>query len=139
MKENPYKRLLPLERRPDGTPYRRNAGSGDLPGQGLETLCGLRRCVRPKSNRGNTAPTAPPKFTGGRKQKVNGKGGLLWTVRQEKSLDLKALHTRIPKSFPLFLHKKDKNLIHLAVLSHVKSHTFLRISIHNNFVLISSS
>ncbi len=41
MKENPYKRLLPLERRPDGTPYRRNAGSGDLPGQGLETLSAL--------------------------------------------------------------------------------------------------
>ena len=29
----------------------------------------------------NTVPTAPPEFTGGRKQKVNGKGGLLWTVR----------------------------------------------------------
>ena len=37
---------------------------------------------------GNTARTAPPEFTGGRKQKVNGKGGLLWTVRSEKSLDL---------------------------------------------------
>ena len=36
----------------------------------------------------NTARTAPPEFTGGRKQKVNGKGGLLWTVRSEKSLDL---------------------------------------------------
>jgi len=23
----------------------------------------------------------PPEFTGGRKQKVNGKGGLVWTVR----------------------------------------------------------
>ena len=32
----------------------------------------------------NTAPAAPPEFTGGRKQKVNGKGGLLWTVRQEQ-------------------------------------------------------
>ena len=36
----------------------------------------------------NTARTAPPEFTGGRKQKVNGKGGLLWTVKSEKSLDL---------------------------------------------------
>ena len=35
-----------------------------------------------------TAPAVPPEFTGGRKQKVNGKGGLLWTVRSEKSLDL---------------------------------------------------
>ena len=34
------------------------------------------------------APAVPPEFTGGRKQKVNGKGGLLWTVRSEKSLDL---------------------------------------------------
>ena len=29
----------------------------------------------------NTAPAVPPEFTGDRKQKVNGKGGLLWTVR----------------------------------------------------------
>ena len=29
----------------------------------------------------NTAPAVPPEFTGGRKQKVNGKGGLVWTVR----------------------------------------------------------
>ena len=36
----------------------------------------------------NTAPTVPPEFTGGRKQKVNGKGGLLWTVRGRKVLDL---------------------------------------------------
>ena len=27
-------------------------------------------------------------FTGGRKRKVNGKGGRAWTIRQEKSLDL---------------------------------------------------
>ena len=30
---------------------------------------------------GNTARIAPPGFTGGRNQKVNGKGGLVWTVR----------------------------------------------------------
>ena len=36
----------------------------------------------------NTAPTVPPEFTGGRKRKVNGKGGRAWTIRQEKSLDL---------------------------------------------------
>ena len=29
----------------------------------------------------NTVPAVPPEFTGGRKQKVNGKGGLVWTVR----------------------------------------------------------
>ncbi len=113
MKENPYKRLPPIERKPDGSLYRmtptqrkqanalirrecccyedgncmlldngdthtcpqtisfsvcckwfrwsvlplcRNAGSRDLPGQGLETLCGLRRCVRPKSNRAKYCP-----------------------------------------------------------------------------------
>lgn len=38
----------------------------------------------------NTAPIAPPEFTGGRKQKVNGKGGLLWTVKTEKTLIFKA-------------------------------------------------
>jgi len=36
----------------------------------------------------NTARTAPPEYIGGRKQKVNGKGGLLWTVKAGKSLDL---------------------------------------------------
>ena len=41
-------------------------------------------CLFPNPTGGNTAPTAPPEFTGGRKQKVNGKGGLLWTVRQEQ-------------------------------------------------------
>ena len=44
----------------------------------------------------NTVPTAPPEFTGGRKQKVNGKGGLLWTVRSEKSLDLQGFQSAKP-------------------------------------------
>ena len=54
----------------------------------------LKRCAVcggvfvPKSNRAKYCPAVPPEFTGGRKQKVNGKGGLLWTVRSEKSLDL---------------------------------------------------
>ena len=41
-------------------------------------------CSSPNPTGQNTAPAAPPEFTGGRKQKVNGKGGLLWTVRQEQ-------------------------------------------------------
>ena len=145
MRDNPYKDLPPLERRPDGSLYRmtpaqrKQAASlirreccccedgncivlddGDtctcpqtisfsvcckwfrwavLPLDGtLEAEIfrdkDLKRCVVcggvfvPKSNRANTAPAVPPEFTGGRKQKVNGKGGLLWTVRSEKSLDL---------------------------------------------------
>ena len=44
----------------------------------------------------NTARTAPPEFTGGRKQKVNGKGGLLWTVRSEKSLDFQGFASSKP-------------------------------------------
>lgn len=36
----------------------------------------------------NTARIVPPAFTGGRKQKVNGKGGRAWTIRGEKSLYL---------------------------------------------------
>ena len=50
-------------------------------------VCGA-ACSSHAPTGGNTARTAPPEFTGGRKQKVNGKGGLLWTVRSEKSLDL---------------------------------------------------
>ncbi|PBH18066.1 hypothetical protein BGV22_20350 [Clostridioides difficile] len=45
-------------------------------------------CSSPNPTGQNTAPAVPPEFTGGRKQKVNGKGGPLWTVRSEKSLDL---------------------------------------------------
>ena len=142
MRDNPYKDLPPLERRPDGSLYRmapaqrKQAASlirreccccedgncivlddGDtctcpqtvsfsvcckwfrwavLPLDGtLEAEIfrdkDLKRCAVcggvfvPKSNR---AKYLPPEFTGGRKQKVNGKGGLLWTVRSEKSLDL---------------------------------------------------
>ena len=145
MRDNPYKDLPPLERRPNGSLYRmtpaqrKQAASlirreccccedgncialddGDtctcpqtvsfsvcckwfrwavLPLDGtLEAEIfrdkDLKRCAVcggvfvPKSNRQNTAPAVPPEFTGGRKQKVNGKGGLLWTVRSEKSLDL---------------------------------------------------
>ena len=47
-------------------------------------------CSSPNPTGLNTARTAPPEFTGGRKQKVNGKGGLLWTVRSGKALIYKA-------------------------------------------------
>ena len=46
----------------------------------------LKRCAVcggvfvPKSNRAKSL-AVPPEFTGDRKQKVNGKGGLVWTVR----------------------------------------------------------
>ena len=36
----------------------------------------------------NTARIVPSAFTGGRKQKVNGKGGRAWTIRGEKILYL---------------------------------------------------
>ena len=38
-------------------------------------------CSSPNPTGQNTAPAVPSEFTGGRKQKVNGKGGLVWTVR----------------------------------------------------------
>ncbi len=145
MIENPYKRLPPLERKPDGTPYRMTPAQrkqanalirreccncedgncsvlddGDtctcpqmisfsvcckwfrwavLPLAGTLEVEIYRdkdlnavRSVAARSSQNptgrNTAQTAPPKFTGGRKQKVNGKGGLLWTVKGGKSLDL---------------------------------------------------
>ncbi len=47
-------------------------------------------CSSPNPTGLNTAPAVPPEFTGGRKQKVNGKGGLLWTVRSGKALIYKA-------------------------------------------------
>ena len=138
MRDNPYKDLPPLERRPDGSLYRmtpaqrKQAASlirreccccedgncivlddGDtctcpqtvsfsvcckwfrwavLPLDGtLEAeifrdkdlkrcaVCGGVFVLNPTGQ--NTAPAVPPEFTGGRKQKVNGKGGLVWTVR----------------------------------------------------------
>ncbi len=138
MRENPYKRLPPIERKPDGSLYRMtpaqrkqaNAlirrecccyedGNCMLLDDGDTHTCPqtisfsvcckwfrwsvlpqvgtleaeifrdkeLKRCavcgrvfVQSPTGR-NTVPIALPEFTGGRKQKVNGKGGLLWTVR----------------------------------------------------------
>ncbi len=57
-------------------------------------------CSSPNPTGENTARTAPPEFTGGTKQKVNGKGGLLWTVRQEKSLDLSGFASPKPGRLP---------------------------------------
>ena len=119
MRDNPYKDLPPLERRPDGSLYRmtpaqrKQAASlirrecccfedgncvvlddGDTctcPQTISFSVCAARSaavCSSPNPTGQNTAPAVPPEFTGGRKQKVNGKGGLLWTVRSEKSLDL---------------------------------------------------
>ncbi len=86
-----------------------DAGSGDLPGQGLETLCGVRRCVRPEVQPGQIlSRTAPPEFTGGRKQKVNGKGGLLWTVKSGKSLDLQGSASPQPGRLVSFIIRPGK-------------------------------
>ena len=140
MRENPYKRLPPIERRQDGSLYRMTPaqrkqantlirrecccyedGNCMLLDDGDTHTCpqtisfsvcckwfrwsvlpqigtleaeifrdkDLKRCAVcgrvfvPKSNRAKYCPGCA-----GRKQKVNGKGGLLWTVRSEKSLDL---------------------------------------------------
>ena len=138
MRENPYKRLPPIERKPDGSLYRMTPAQrkqanalirrkcccyedgncmllddGDthtcpqtisfsvcckwfrwsvLPQIGmleaeifrdkeLNAVRSAAECSSQSPTGRNTVPTAPPEFTGGRKQKVNGKGGLLWTVR----------------------------------------------------------
>ena len=138
MRENPYKRLPPIERKPDGSLYRMtptqrkqanalirrecccyedgncmlldNGDTHTCPQTISFSVCckwfrwsvlpqigtleaeifrdkELKRCavcgrVFAQSPTGrNTVPTVPPEFTGGRKQKVNGKGGLVWTVR----------------------------------------------------------
>ena len=140
MKENLYKRLPPLERRPDGSLYRmtpaqrKQANSlirreccccedgncivlddGDTCAcpqtvsfsvcckwfrwtgrwkwrfSGIRTRNDAPYADKPFSQNptgGNTARIAPPGFTGGRKRKVNGKGGRAWTVRRGKSLYL---------------------------------------------------
>ena len=56
----------------------------------------------------NTVPTAPPEFTGGRKQKVNGKGGLLWTVKAGKSLDLQGSASPKPGRAVFFIAHPGK-------------------------------
>ena len=153
MRDNPYKRLPPLEHKPDGTPYcmtpaqRKQANAlirreccncedgncivlddGDtctcpqmvsfsvcckwfrwavLPLAGTleaEIFRGkdLKRCevcgsVFVQNPTGqNTARTAPPTFIGGRKRKVNGKGGRAWTIRREKVLDLQGFQRAEP-------------------------------------------
>ena len=146
MIENPYKRLPPLERRPDGSLYRMTPAQrkratalirreccnceggncialddGDtctcpqtvsfsvcckwfrwavLPLDGtLEAEIfrdkDMKRCAVcgaafvPRSNRGKYCPDCTARVHRRQKtRKVNGKGGLLWTVRSGKSLDL---------------------------------------------------
>ena len=74
----------------------------------------LKRCAEcggvfvPKSNRGKYCRTAPPEFTGGRKQKVNGKGGLLWTVKSGKSLDLQGSASPQPGRLVSFIIRPGK-------------------------------
>ena len=76
MKDNPYKRLPPLERKPDGTLCRMT------PAQRKQANALIRReCCCCEDGNCIVLDDGPPEFTGGRKQKVNGKGGLLWTVR----------------------------------------------------------
>ena len=106
MREKPYKRLPLIERRQDGSLYRMtpaqrkqaNAlirreccnyedGNCMLLDDGDTCACpqtaSFSVCCKWFQNPTgqNTAPAVPPEFTGGRKQKVNGKGGLVWTVR----------------------------------------------------------
>ena len=45
----------------------------------------------------NIAWTVPLKFTGGRKQKVNGKGGQEWTIRGQKSQRLQGIFDTKPR------------------------------------------
>ena len=56
----------------------------------------------------NTVPAVPPEFTGGRKQKVNGKGGLLWTVKSGKSLDLQGSASPQPGRLVSFIIRPGK-------------------------------
>ena len=117
MRENPYKRLPPIERKQDGSLYRMTPaqrkqanplirreccnyedGNCMLLDDGDAHTCPqtisfsvcckwFRWSVLPQigtleaETGQNTAPAVPPEFTGDRKQKVNGKGGLVWTVR----------------------------------------------------------
>ena len=69
----------------------------------LEAVCSSR-----SPTGANTARTAPPEFTGGRKQKVNGKGGLLWTVKSGKSLDLQGSASPQPGRLVSFIIRPGK-------------------------------
>jgi len=60
----------------------------------------------------NTARTVPLKFTGGRKQKVNGKGGQEWTIRGQKSQRLQGFFSTKPRWVVLVIinpKKQDSN------------------------------
>ena len=89
--------VLPLDR----TLKRRFTGTGT----GCAECGGV---FVPKSNRGKYCRTAPPEFTGGRKQKVNGKGGLLWTVKSGKALICKAPASPQPGRLVSFIIRPGK-------------------------------
>ncbi len=111
--ENNLKKLPPLERKPDGslhrmTPAQRKRANALIRreccnlscrwiGRWKQRFSGIRtqngvlsagELLFPALTGRNTARIVPPAFTGGRKQKVNGKGGRAWTIRGEKSLYL---------------------------------------------------
>ena len=57
----------------------------------------------------NTARTVPLKFTGGKKQKVNGKGGQEWTFRGQKSQHLQGFFGTKPRWMVLvIIHPKKQ-------------------------------
>ena len=75
----------------------------------------LKRCAEcggvfvPKSNPGQILPgLRRQSFTGGRKQKVNGKGGLLWTVKSGISLDLQGSASPQPGRLVSFIIRPGK-------------------------------
>ncbi len=65
-------------------------------------------CLSRNPTGANTAQTAPPEFTGGRKQKMNRKGDLLWTVKAGKSLDLQGSASPKPGWVVFFIATPEK-------------------------------
>lgn len=56
----------------------------------------------------NTARTVPLKYTGGRKQKVNGKGGQEWTFRGQKSQHWQGILSTKPRWMVLVIIHPEK-------------------------------
>ena len=72
----------------------------------------------------NTARTVPLKFTGGRKQKVNGKGGQEWTIRGQKSQHWQGFFSTKPRWVVLVIIHPEKQGSNCPRIKYDKVHVY---------------
>ena len=91
--------VLPLDRTLEAEIYR---------DRDLKRCAEVRRCVVPKSNRGKCCPDCAHQVHRRQKTESERKGGLLWTVKSGKSLDLQGSASPQPGRLVSFIIRPGK-------------------------------